>query len=366
MPSMPPPAPHSQSRSRTGEVVLGVDTHKETHAAAVVTALGALLAARTFPATAAGYRDLLRWARSLGPLQRAGVECTGSYGAALARHLLGEGIAVIEVSQPDRAARRRRGKTDAIDAESAARAVLAGQATASAKASDGPVEMIRMFKLAKASAIKARTQAINQLKAVLVGADPGLREKLSGLGATVLVRRCAQLDDCIPAGATSAAAYTLRLLAHRILSLSGEIRELEQHIADAVVAHTPQLMQQQGIGPDSAAALLITAGDNPGRLHNEASFAALCGVSPVEASSGKTSRRRLNRGGDRQANAALYRITLSRLRWDQPTRDYLDRRITEGKTKREAMRCLKRYIAREVYHIITAPKPSTPEPETAT
>ena len=167
MPSMPPPAPHGQSRSRTDEVVLGVDTHKETHAAAVVTALGALLAARTFPATAAGYRDLLRWARSLGPLQRAAVECTGSYGAALARHLLGEGIAVIEVSQPDRAARRRRGKTDAIDAESAARAVLAGQATASAKASDGPVEMIRMFKLAKASAIKARTQAINQLKAVL-------------------------------------------------------------------------------------------------------------------------------------------------------------------------------------------------------
>ena len=119
-------------------------------------------------------------------------------------------------------------------------------------------------------------------------------------------------------------------------------------------------MQQQGIGPDSAAALLITAGDNPGLLHNEASFAALCGVSPVEASSGKTSRRRLNRGGDRQANAALYRITLSRLRWDEPTRDYLDRRITEGKTKREAMRCLKRYIAREVYHIITAPEARHP------
>jgi transposase len=267
------------------------------------------------------------------------------------------GIAVIEVSQPDRATRRRLGKTDAIDAESAARAVLAGQATASAKAGDGPVEMIRMFKLAKASAIKARTQAINQLKAVLVGADPALREKLPGLSSTILIRRCAQLDARVSADGTSAATYTLRLLACRILSLASEVRELEQHIGAAVLAHTPQLMQQQGIGPDSAAALLITAGDNPGRLHSEASFAALCGVSPVEASSGRTSRRRLNRGRDRQANAALYRIALSRLRWDQPTRQYLDKRITGGKTKREAMRCLKRYIAREVYHLVTTPSP---------
>jgi transposase len=365
MSSMPVQVLPGHRDSTAHEIVLGVDTHKEVHAAAVITALGALLAARTFPATTAGYRDLVSWAQSLGPLQRAGVECTGSYGAALARHLLGEGIAVIEVSQPDRATRRRRGKTDAIDAESAARAVLAGQATASAKAGDGPVEMIRMFKLAKASALKARTQAINQLKAVLVGADPALREKLSGLSSTILVRRCAQLDACAPAGVTSAAAYTLRLLACRILSLADEVRELEQHIADAILTHTPQLMQRQGIGPDSAAALLITAGDNPSRLRSEASFAALCGVSPVEASSGKASRRRLNRGGDRQANAALYRIALSRLRWDQPTRDYLDKRITEGKTKREAMRCLKRYIAREVYHVITAPRPGTPEPQTA-
>ena len=362
MPSMPVQVVPSQSDGAVHEVVLGVDTHKEVHAAAVITSLGVLLAARMFPATAAGYRDLVSWARSLGPVQRAGVECTGSYGAGLARYLLSAGIAVIEVSQPDRATRRRIGKTDAIDAESAARAVLAGQATASAKAGDGPVEMIRMFKLAKASAIKARTQAINQLKAVLVGADPALREKLSGLSSTILVRRCAQLDAQVPADGISAAAYTMRLLACRILSLASEIRELEQHIGAAVLAHTPQLMQQQGIGPDSAAALLITAGDNPGRLNSEASFAALCGVSPVEASSGRTSRRRLNRGGDRQANAALYRIALSRLRWDQPTRQYLDKRISEGKTKREALRCLKRYIAREVYHLITAPTP-TPDPQ---
>jgi transposase len=260
---------------------------------------------------------------------------------------------VTEVNQPDKANRRRRGKTDAIDAEAAARAVLSGRATATAKDADGPVEMIRMFKLAKASAIKARTQAINQLKAVLIGADPALRESLSGLSNPVLIQRCAHLDATTPSDPRTAAAYALRLLAHRIQNLTSEIHDLEHHITEAITSHTPKLLHQQGIGPDSAAALLIAAGDNPGRLHSEASFAALCGASPVEASSGKTSRRRLNRGGDRQANAALYRIALSRLRWHQPTRDYLDRRTKEGKTRRETIRCLKRYIAREVYQIIT-------------
>ncbi len=359
MPSMPPTARRDQDDSHTEEVVLGVDTHKEVHAAAVITVLGTLLGSAVFPATAAGYRQLADWACTFGTLQRAGVECTGSYGAALARHLHGGGVAVIEVNQPDKATRRRRGQTDAIDAEAAAQAVLSGRATSAAKASDGPVEMIRMFKLAKASAIKARTQAIYQLKAVLVTADPALREELSGLSNPVLIRRCAQLDDAIPGGVSGAAAYTLRLLARRILALTSEVRGLEQRITEAVTTHTPRLLQQRGVGPDSAAALLITAGGNPGRLHSESSFAALCGASPVQASSGKTTRHRLNRGGDRQANAALYRITLSRLRWDQPTRDYLDRRISEGKTRREAIRCLKRYIAREIYQIITEPGPGT-------
>jgi transposase len=353
------PAQPSQDDSTTGEVVLGVDTHKDLHVAAVITALGTLLCSKAFPATKAGYRQLLAWARTFGTLRRAGVECTGSYGAALARHLQAEGVQVIEVNQPDRATRRRRGKTDAIDAETAARAVISGRATGSAKTGDGPVEMIRMFKLAKASALKARTQTINQLKAVLVAADPALREALAGLSNPVLFRRCAQLDSAKPSDVTSAAAYTLRLLAHRILELTGEIHDLEQRITDAVTIHTPALLERPGIGPDSAAAMLIAAGDNPGRLHSEASFAALCGASPIEASSGKTQRRRLNRGGDRQANAALYRITLSRLRWDQRTRDYLDRRITEGKTRREAIRCLKRYIVREIYYLITHPMPET-------
>lgn len=240
-----------------------------------------------------------------------------------------------------------------IDAESAARAVLSGRATATAKAGNGPVEMMRMFKLAKASAIKARTQTVNQLKAVLVGADPALREAMTGLGSAALVRRCAALDTSTPEDAASAAAYTLRLLARRVLALTAEITDLEQRITEAVTAHVPALLDRPGIGPDNAAALLITVGDNPERLRSEASFASLCGVSPVEASSGKSDRHRLNRGGDRNANAALYRITLSRLRWDQATRDYMQRRVSQGKTRREVIRCLKRYIAREIYQIIT-------------
>jgi transposase len=288
------------------------------------------------------------------------VECTGSYGAALARYLRAAGVEVIEVNQPDKATRRRRGKTDTLDAESAARAVLSGRASGSAKAGDGPVEMLRMFKLAKASAVKARTQTINQLKAVLVAADPALREALSGLSTTMLIRHCAQLETTTPQDVTDAVIYTLRLLARRILALSEEVHDLEQRLTDTITSHTPVLLTHRGIGPDTAAALLIAAGDNPDRLRSEPSFAALCGVSPQQASSGKTTRHRLNRGGDRQANAALYRIALSRLRWDTRTRDYLTRRITEGKTRREAIRCLKRYIAREIYQIIKSPPETQP------
>jgi transposase len=331
-----------------------VDTHKDVHAAAVITTLGAALDGRSFPATAEGYRQLVSWARSFGMLRRAGIECTGSYGAALTRHLQAEGIAVTEVNQPDKAARRRHGKTDAVDAEAAARAVLSGRATATAKTSDGPVEMLRLFKLAKGSAVKSRTQAINQLKSVLVCADAALRESLAGLSNPKLIKQCAALTETEISGPAGAAQHTVRLLARRIQNLTEEINDLTRQMADAVQASTPALLDVYGVGPDSAAALLIAAGDNPERLDSEASFAALCGTSPVEASSGKTQRRRLNRGGDRQANAALYRIVLSRLRWDGRTQDYLRRRLAEGKTRREIIRCLKRYIAREIYQLIAS------------
>jgi transposase len=370
VPRMPQPSVSSEQRGAVddagdprGEVIVGVDTHKDVHVAAVITDLGVLLGSRCFPATAAGYGQLLAWTRRLGAVQRAGVEGTGSYGAALARRLRAEGVSVIEVNQPDAGHRRRRGKTDALDAEAAARAVLSGRATALAKAGDGPVEITRMLKLAKTSAVKSRTQAINQLKAVLVGAEPGLRESMTGLSTPRLVKACARLDDIGPGDPTGdvlrTARYTLRLLARRILSLTEEIEDLDTRLTTTIERHAPELLRHHGVGPDTAAALLIAAGDNPERLHTEGSFAALCGVSPVEVSSGKTQRRRLNRGGNRQANAALYRITLSRLRWDSTTRAYVEHRVREGKTRREAIRCLKRYIARQLYSVLTAPPGQT-------
>lgn len=365
MPSMPHSTPQMTTPD-SGEVLLGVDTHKDVHVAAVLTMLGVLLATATFPTTAAGYRRLLAWARGFGTVHRAGVECTGSYGAALARYLREETITVIEVNRGDRSDRRRRGKTDTLDAEAAARAVLSGRATAIAKSGDGQVEMLRMFKLAKASAVKSRSQAINQLKAILIRAEPGLRESMAGLSNPALFRRCAQLPVSGSSSPADAATLTLRLLARRVLTLSEEIDELNTQITAAIQARTPHLLQRYGVGPDTGAALLLAAGDNPDRLASEASFAALCGVSPIEASSGKTHRRRLNRGGDRQANSALYTITIARLRWDEPTQRYIQRRIAEGKTRREAIRCLKRYICRELYRDITATRdPSPPGRPTA-
>ncbi len=336
-------------------VVLGVDTHKDVHVAAVLDHLGGLLSSGEFPATAAGYCHLLDWARQCGTVLRAGVECTGSYGAGLARYLATQQVPVVEVNQPDRSTRRRRGKTDAIDAEAAARAALSGIARALPKSGDGQVEALRMLRLAKNSAVKARTQALNQLKAVLVNAPSALREELEPLSTSLLLRRCAELADPREGNpAADTAVFTLRLLAQRVVQLRQEATELEKRMTEAIRATAPSLLEQLGIGPDSAAALLITAGDNPERLGSEASFAALCGVSPVEKSSGKSQRRRLNRGGDRQANAALHRIVVTRMRQDERTRLYLERRTAEGKGKREVMRCLKRYAAREVYHLIRA------------
>ncbi|KUM85531.1 MULTISPECIES: IS110 family RNA-guided transposase [Streptomyces] len=358
------PAPKSRRRPPAGEVVLGVDTHRDAHVASVLSLTGAVLATGEFPASAAGYRDLLKWARKSGAVRRAGVEGTGSYGASLSRYLLAQGVDVFDVNWMDRADRRRRGKSDPLDAQNAARAVLSGRASARAKTGDGPVQIARMYKLTKASAVKARTQAINQLKAVLVTADPVLREELAGLGNAELFRTCAQFTDARSredVGAESvveATRITLGLLAHRIGQLSEEVRDVEARLTRLVERHAPQLLDVVGIGPDTAVTLLITVGDNPERLDSESSFAALCGVSPVERSSGRRQFRRLNRGGDRQANAALHRIVFTRLRVDPRTQDYYERRIKEGKTRREIVRCLKRYAAREVFHLVRQLQPA--------
>jgi len=354
MPSITDRGPCGQDRPVDGEVVLGVDTHADTHTAAILDHRGALLGVRTFPATSSGYTGLHAWAAGHGRIWRAGVEGSHSYGLALTRYLKQTGTLVIEVNEPDRHHRRRHGKTDTIDAEQAAQAVLSGRCTALAKTADGPVERIRLFQLARASAVKARTQAINQLKAILVGADPALRETLSGHGVTRLVRACADLACDTTDDTLFATCYTMRLLARRILELTTEADELTQHITRAVTAADPALLTEHGVGPDTAATLLTTAGDNHDRLHSEAAFAALCGTNPIEASSGKTTRHRLNRGGDRQANKALYRVVLCRLRWDPDTRAYAERRRAQGLSNREIIRCLKRYVARELYQLITA------------
>lgn len=269
-----------------------------------------------------------------------------------------QGVEVFDVNRPDRTDRRRRGKSEPLDAQNAARAVLSGRVRAQAKSGDGPVQIARLYKLAKGSAVKARTQAINKLKAVLVGAGANLREELARLNNSELFRTCARLaDDSKDDGdgeeaVLRATRVTLCLLARRIGRLTEQIQDLESRLARLVERQAPQLLTVVGIGPDTAVTLLITMGDNPERLGSEASFAALCGVSPVERSSGSRQYRRLNRGGDRQANTALHRIVQTRLRFDPRTQDYYERRIKESKTRREIVRCLKRYVAREVFHLI--------------
>ena len=339
----------SHQGSRGAEVVVGVDTHQDEHVAVAVDRQGVRLGELRTVATTHGYEELQRWSRSLGEVRAFGIEGTGSYGAGVARFLTRRGYAVVEVNRPDRATRYRKGKSDPTDAEMAARAVLAGVADATPKSGEGEVEMIRMLKSTKDSAVKARTQAINQMKALVVTAPAQLRETLDGLGTRALVTRCKGFRPGRLDGPMAAARYALRSLACRYQQLSEEVHDLETELTRLTRATAPALVSIFGIGPDTAATLLITAGSNPERLHSEAAFASLCGVSPIPASSGKTNRHRLNRGGDRQANAALYRIVVVRLRHDHRTKAYMRRRTTEGMSKAEVIRCLKRYVAREVF-----------------
>ena len=341
--------------SDTARVVIGVDTHKDEHVAVAVDRLGARLGQHRLRATAAGYAGLERWATTMEAVLVFGVEGTGSYGAGLARFLSGRGHKVVEVNRPDRFTRRRFGKSDPVDAEAAARAVLSGVAQGSPKSGTLGVEMIRTLKIAKDSAMKARTQAINQMMALVVTAPSDLREALSGLSAVSLVRRCIGLRPGEVVTTTAAAKLALRSIARRHRQLTAEIKAMDAELTRLTAETAPALVQAFCIGPDTAATLLITAGDNPERLRSEAAFAALCGVSPVPASSGKTNRHRLNRGGDRRANAALHRVVIVRLRHDERTRSYMRRRVQEGMTKPEVIRCLKRYLAREVFSILRGP-----------
>ena len=337
---------------RGAEVVIGVDTHQDAHVAVAIDRQGVRLGELRTVATTRGYEELERWSRSLGEIRAFGIEGTGSYGAGVARFLTGRGYAVVEVNRPDRATRYRKGKSDPTDAEMAARAVLAGVADATPKSGQGEVEMIRMLKIARDSAVKARTQAINQMKALVVTSPSELRETLDGLAAGALVTRCRGFRPGRLDAPMAAAKYALRSLACRYQQLSKEVHDLETELERITLTIAPALVSLFGIGPDTAATLLITAGSNPERLHSEAAFASLCGVSPIPASSGKTNRHRLNRGGDRKANAALYRIVVVRLRHDRRTKAYMGRRTAEGMSKVEVIRCLKRYVAREVFSVL--------------
>lgn len=333
-------------------VTLGVDTHADVHVAAALDQLGRLLGTLSIPATTSGYHQLLRWAHSHGDLRVAGVEGTGSYGVGLARFLISNGVEVLEVGRPNRQERRRHGKSDPRDAESAARSVLAGTTLGIPKLSSGPAESIRLLRVARRSAIKARVQAGNQLRSILVTSPEILQLRFRSMPTLALVRSCALLRPRLSSGTTAAPKFVLRSLSRRYLSLSDEISALDQELLLAVAKASPELLSLAGVGPDTAGALLVAAGDNPERLRSESSFAHLCGVAPVPASSGKTTRHRLNRSGNRDANRALHVVALSRMSFDARTQEYVSRRISEGKTKKEIIRCLKRYIAREVYKVL--------------
>jgi transposase len=337
-------------------VVLGVATHADAHVAVAVDGLGRRLGHKTVPATKAGYALLAAWAEKFGVLDRVGIEGSGSFGVGLARFLRARGVEIVEVNRPNRQHRRSFGKHDTADDEAAARALQANTATGEPKSADGPAEMVRALHVVRRSALKARTQAANQLRALLVTAPEELKAELRGLSTTKLVATVARFRlGAHSEDLRAATKLAMRSVARRHLRLSEEITELEKQIERLVAKAVPALASLRGVGTDTAASLLVAVGDNPERLKSEASFARLCGVAPVPASSGKTARHRLNRGGNRDANRALHVLALGRMSWDERTREYVARRTAEGKSRREILRCLKRYVAREVYRILMAP-----------
>jgi transposase len=336
---------------RSGRVTVGVDTHADTNVVAVLDAQGRRLGIESFATTSEGHRRLEAWVLEFGLIDAVGIEGTGSWGVGIFRHLAGQGHRVVEVDRPNRQTRYRHGKSDPIDAEAAARAVLAGTATGTPKARTGLVEAIRVLRVARRSAVKQRRQAIQQLRDLVSTAPDALRERLGDLTAAQLVTTCAGFRPGDLTDVIEATKFALRSIARRHQHLSAEISELDDQLEPLVrAAAPPSLLARRGVGIDVAGQLLVTAGDNPERLRSAAAFAHLCGAAPIPVASGRSSTYRLNRGGDRQANSALYRIAICRLRWDPDTRAYVERRMKEGKTKKGALRCLKHYIAREIYN----------------
>lgn len=336
----------------TRPVVGGVDTHLDVHVAAVVDSIGGVLGVESFPVNQAGYAALSSWMAGFGALDRVGIEGTGSYGAGLSRHFTSAGIEVIEVDRPNRQERRRNGKSDQLDAIEAARGALSGRARGRAKDRDGNVEAIRALLVAKRSARSTRIASIVQLRHLMFTAPDELRVRFARLRTETLVREASRLRPR-PQGdrVTYATKTTAVILARRVQALDVELALLDDQIAPLVKATAPRLLDIYGVGIDTAASLLVAAGDNAGRIRSEAAWAKLCGTAPVPANTGKRDNRfRLNTGGNRHANNALWRVVITRLGQREPrTVDYMQRRLAQGRTKPEIIRCLKRYVAREIY-----------------
>jgi transposase len=327
----------------------GVDTHADVHVAAALDPIGGLLGVAEFPATPAGYARLLGWLGGFGTVCLVGIEGTGSYGAGLARHIAAAGVQVVEVDRADRQDRRRQGKSDPLDAVSAARAAQSGRARGIPKGRDGQVEAIRALMVAKRTARSERIQTINQARALVVTGPDDIRVRFAKHATDALVAELVSLRPRPGDTVGYATRIALRELGKRTEFLDRQLERLDELIVPLVTARAPGLLALYGVGPDTAAMLLVAAGDHPGRLRSEAAWAHLCATAPIPASSGKVTRHRLNPGGDRQANHALWRIVITRMSSHPPTRAYVGRRTKEGLSKKEIIRCLKRYVAREIY-----------------
>lgn len=334
----------------TRAITGGVDTHLEVHVAAALDANGGVLGVESFPTTPSGYRALHDWLVGFGELERVGVEGSGAYGAGLARFLQAQGVVVIEVNRPNRQERRRNGKSDRLDAIEAGRAALSGRCRALAKTGDGTAEALRTLLIAKRSAREARVSCLNQIRHLAVTGPDELRSRLE-VSTDRLARTAAGLrPDPDGDRARYGTKLAVRALGRRVLDLDVELRTLDAALRELVDATAPSLLAMHGVGPDTAAILLVAAGDNTERIHSEAAWAHLCGTAPIPAGSGKTNGRvRLNPAGNRQANHALWRIVITRMSTDERTRRYVARRLDEGLTKREVIRVLKRYVARETF-----------------
>ena len=338
----------------TRAITGGVDTHADMHVAAALDPIGGLLGVEEFPVTPAGYARLLGWLGGFGTVALVGIEGTGSYGAGLARHVTAAGIRVVEVDRSDRQDRRRQGKSDPLDAVSAARAAQSGRARGAPKGRDGAVEAIRALMVAKRSARSERTQTINQARSLIVTGPDDLRARFAGHTVAALVSELAALRPGPAMLSAMPPASRCGSWDGARSSSTASSGAWMSSSSPSSTARAPGLLALHGVGPDTAALLLIAAGDHPERLRSEAAWAHLCAVAPIPASSGKVTRHRLNPGGNREANHALWRIVITRMSSHAPTRAYVERRTKEGLSKKEIIRCLKRYVAREVYRHLRA------------